>query len=195
MAEISTDQIKELRDLTGVSIMQCKKALEEAEGDMEKAKVILRKLSSKAAEKKSDRDLGAGTVASYIHGGGTVGSMVELQCETDFVAMNDDFKSIAKEIAMQVAATSPSYIREEEINEEEKAKAKEVFKSELEGKPEDMHEQILEGKLASHFKESVLLNQDYIKDPSKTIATLIQEGTQKLGERIEIARISRFSIS
>jgi len=191
---VTTEQIKELREMTGVSVMQCKKALEEADGDIEKAQIILRKLSAKSAEKKSDRELGAGTVASYIHANGSVGSLVELQCETDFVAMNDDFKTLARDIAMHIVASVPKYIKEDEITEEEKVKATEVFKADIVDKPEEMQAQILEGKLASHFKESVLLNQDFIKDPSKTIASLIEEGTQKLGERIIVAKMARFSI-
>jgi len=191
---VTTEQIKELREITGVSVMQCKKALEEAEGDLEKAQIILRKLSAKSAEKKSDRELSAGTVASYIHANGSVGGMIELQCDTDFVAMNDDFKTLARDIAMHITASVPKYIREDEITDEERAKATEVFKEEVQDKPEEMQAQILEGKLASHFKESVLMNQDFIKDPSKTIGKLIEEGTQKLGERIVVAHMARFSV-
>jgi elongation factor Ts len=191
---VTTEQIKELRESTGVSVMQCKQALEEADGDMDKARIILQKLSSKAASKKADRDLGAGTVSSYVHGGGAVGAMVELLCETDFVSKNETFQTLARDIAMQIAATSPSYVRESEIDETAQQKATEVFKNEILDKPAEMQAKILEGKLANYFKERVLLNQDFIKDPSKTIAILIQEGTQKLGERIEIGRMARFSV-
>ncbi|MFW5887901.1 MAG: elongation factor Ts [Bacteriovoracia bacterium] len=192
--EITTEQIKELRDATGVSIMQCKKALEEAEGDMDKAKVILSKASAKSASKKADRELGAGVVSSYIHAGGSVGAMVELLCETDFVSKNEEFVNLAREIAMQVAATDPEYITGEEINDEIKAKATEIFSEEAEGKPEDIKAKIIEGKLESHFGEKTLLKQPYIKDPEKTINTLIEEGVQKFGEKIQIGRISRFAI-
>lgn len=192
--EITTEQIKELRDATGVSVMQCKKALEEAEGDMEKAKIVLRKASAKSASKKADRELGAGIVASYIHAGGSVGAMVELLCETDFVSKNEGFQELAREIAMQVAATDPEFIRSEDIDEEAKKKAEEIFAEEAEGKPEDIKSKIIEGKLDSYFGEKTLLNQDYIKDPEKTINTLIEEGTQKFGEKIDIGRISRFSV-
>jgi len=191
---VTTEQIKELRELTGVSVMQCKQALEEADGDMDKARIILQKLSSKAASKKADRDLGAGTVASYIHGGGAVGAMVELMCETDFVSKNETFQTLARDIAMHVAASVPQYVRESEIDETAKQKAIEVFKKEVADKPAEMQEKILEGKLANYFKEKVLLNQDFIKDPSKTVAILVQEATQKLGERVEIGRIARFSV-
>lgn len=191
---VTTEQIKELRESTGVSVMQCKNALEEADGDMDKARIILQKLSSKAAAKKSDRDLGAGTVSSYIHAGGNVGTLVELQCETDFVAKNSDFQTLARDIAMHVAASNPAYIKESEIDEEAQRKATEVFQKEIEDKPAEMQEKILEGKLANYFKEKVLLNQDFIKDPSRTVGKLIEEATQKLGERIEVGRIARFSV-
>jgi elongation factor Ts len=192
--EITTEQIKALRDETGVSIMQCKKALEEAGGDAEKAKVILRKASAKSASKKSDRSLGAGIVASYIHGGGSVGSMVELLCETDFVAKNEEFQTLAREIAMQVAATSPEFISEDEIDETAKAKASEIFAEEAEGKPEEIKEKIIQGKLDSYFGEKTLLKQAYIKNPDQTINELIEEGVQKFGEKIQVGRISRFGI-
>lgn len=191
---VTTEQIKELRELTGVSVMQCKQALEEAEGDMDKARIILQKLSSKAASKKADRDLGSGTVASYIHNGGTTGAMVELLCETDFVSKNETFQTLARDIAMQIAATVPQYVRESEIDEVAKQKAIEVFQNEILDKPAEMQAKILEGKLANYFKEKVLLNQDFIKDPSKTVGKLIEEGIQKLGERVEIGRMARFSV-
>lgn len=191
---ITTDQIKELRGATGVSVMQCKKALEEANGDMDKAKVILQKLSARAAEKTADRELGAGTIASYIHAGGAVGAMVELSCETDFVSKNDEYKDLAREVAMQVAAMAPAYITREEVPADEIEKAKEVFQKDLEGKPAEMHEKILEGKLDNYLKEKVLLEQAYIKEDSKTISDLLKEGTQKFGEKISVTNISRFSV-
>ncbi len=193
--EITTEQIKELRDKTGISIMQCKKALEEAGGDMEKAIILLSKKSKQIAEKKSDRTLGAGIVSSYIHAGGSAGSMIELLCETDFVAKNEDFQALAYDIAMQVTATAPQFLKKEEISEEARTKATEVFQKEVEDKPEEMREKILQGKLDAHFKNSVLLEQEFIKDPSKTITTLIEEGTQKFGEKIEIGNFTRFSIN
>jgi len=191
---ITTEQIKELRDLTGVSVMQCKKALEEAEGDFEKAQIILRKQSAKAADKKSDRTLGAGVVASYIHSGGNVGAMVELLCETDFVAKNEDFKALAYEVAMQVAATAPEFVDASQIDEGVKAKATEIFAGEAEGKPEEIKSKIIEGKLQAYFAEKTLVNQIYIKDGEKTVEGLLQEATQKFGEKIQIGRISRFSV-
>lgn len=191
---ITTEQIKELRDLTGVSIMQCKKALEEADGDLEKAKIALAKISKQVAGKKGDRELNAGTVEAYIHAGGSVGSMVELSCETDFVAKNEDFKKLAREIAMQVAATAPEFLKRDDITEEDMVKAKELFEKEAEGKPEDIKEKIIEGKLDAHFGEKVLVEQAYIKDADKKIQDLLDEAIQKFGERTEVTRFVRFAI-
>lgn len=191
---ITTEQIKELRDLTGVSVMQCKKALEEAGGDAEKAKIILRKQSAKAADKKAGRTLGSGVVASYIHGGGSVGAMIELLCETDFVAKNEEFKNLAREIAMQVAATAPDFVEASQIDENAKTKATEIFMDEAKDKPAEMKAKIVEGKLQAYFAEKTLIDQPYIKNPEQTIGGLIQEATQKFGEKIQIDRISRFSV-
>ncbi len=146
--EISIDVLKALRDKTGVSVAQCKKALEEAGGDVDKAEVLLRKKSGAAAEKKADRELGAGAVATYVHDG-SIGSMVLLSCETDFVARNPEFPELARAIAMQVAATDPTYMLATDIPEDAKKAAMEVFQKEVEGKPENMKAQILEGKLLS----------------------------------------------
>jgi elongation factor Ts len=191
---ITTEQIKELRDLTGVSVMQCKKALEEAGGDFEKAQIILRKQSAKSADKKADRTLGAGVVASYIHAGGNVGAMVELMCETDFVAKNEEFKALAYEIAMQIAAAAPEFVDASQIDENIKAKAAEIFAEEAEGKPEEIKAKIIEGKLQAYFAEKTLIDQPYIKDGEKTVGGLIQEATQKFGEKIQVGRFSRFSV-
>jgi elongation factor Ts len=191
---ITTEQIKALRDLTGVSVMQCKKALEEAGGDMEKAQVILRKISKVQADKKADREFGAGVVQAYIHSNGTVGAMVELVCETDFVSKNDDFKTLARDIAMHAAASGAQFLKASEIGEEDQRAAKEVFAAEVEGKPENIKAQILEGKLKAYFKEKILLEQDFIKNPEITIQGLIDQGIQKFGEKIEVARFARFSV-
>ncbi|HWH06952.1 MAG TPA: elongation factor Ts [Candidatus Paceibacterota bacterium] len=190
--EITTETLKMLRDKTGVSVMQCKKALEEANGDVEQAEVILRKRSGAAADKKSDRELAAGAVASYLHGG-EIGAMVLLSSETDFVARNEEFSALAREIAMQVAATNPTYLSDSDIAEEARTAAVAVFTEEVKDKPEEMREKILEGKLQSYFRDQVLLNQPYIKDDSKTVRDLITEASQKFGERVEITRFARFS--
>lgn len=192
--EITTDTIKQLREMTGgVSVMQCKKALEEADGDLEKAVVILKKHSAATAEKKSERELKAGIIGSYTHDGG-IGAMVVLSCESDFVAKNPEFGALAREVAMQVAATSPAYTTTAEIAEEAKQAAIAVFEKEVADKPADMQAKILEGKLASYFRDQVLLEQPFIKDESKTMRSLLDEATQKFGERIEISRFARLSI-
>lgn len=193
--KITTEQIKELRDETGVSVMQCKKALEEADGDTEKAKIILRKISKQAADKKSERTLGSGAVVSYVHGDGRVGTLLELLCETDFVARNEDFKALARDLAMHVTALAPEYLKIEDIKEEEKTKAKELFEKEIDSsKPKDIRDKIMEGKLSSYFGEKVLLEQSFIKNPETTIRSLLEQAVQKFGERTEIGRFIRFSI-
>ncbi len=190
--EITTESIKELRERTGVSVMQCKKALSEADGDLAKAEVILKKHSAASAEKKAERTLAAGVVGSYIHDG-SIGAMVVLSCETDFVAKNPEFGVLARELAMQVAATNPSYTVMLEISEEAKNAAVAVFEKEVANKPQDMQAKILEGKLASHFRDHVLLEQPFIKDESKTVQQLLNEATQKFGERVEVSRFARLS--
>lgn len=190
--EITTDIVKELRDRTGVSVMQCKKALEEANGDVEQAVVILRKRSAASAEKKADRELGAGAIGTYVHDG-SIGAMVLLSSETDFVSKNPEFIALARELAMHVAAANPKYLKTDDIAEEETSAAKAVFEKELEGKPEDMKAKIMEGKLASYFRDSVLMEQPYIKDDAKTIRDLVTEASQKFGERVELSRFVRFS--
>lgn len=191
---ITTEQIKELRDATGISVMQCKKALEEAGGDMAKATVLLKKKGAQVAAKKSDRVLGAGSVASYIHGTGNVGAMVELVSETDFVSNNEEFKNLARDIAMHVAASNPEFLRKEDVPASAVETAKELFAKEVEGKPEAMKEKILEGKLNSYFSDRILLNQPFIKNPDTTIDELIQSAIQKFGEKIEIGRFVRFEV-
>lgn len=192
--EITSEALKALRDQTGISVMQCKKALEEAQGDMDKALVILRKKGGEAAAKKSDRELGAGAIGSYVHSTHEVAALVVLSSETDFVAKNQEFVAIARDIAMQVAATNPKALTKEEIPEVEVAKAREVFMKEAEGKPAEMIEKIVEGKLASYFKEQILLEQSFIKDPERTIQDLLNDATQKFGERVAIRSFVRSSV-
>ncbi len=190
--DITTNSIKELRDLTGVSVMQCKKALEEAGGDLAKAEVILKKHSAASAEKKADRSLAAGAIGSYVHDG-AVGAMVLLSCETDFVAKNPEFVALARELAMQVAATNPTYTSTDDVPEEAKATATAVFEKEVADKPEAMRAKILEGKLASYFQDQVLLEQPFIKEENKKVRDLLNEATQKFGERVEVSRFARIS--
>lgn len=191
---ISTDQVKELRDKTGISIMQCRKALEEAGGDMGKAQIILQKQSKAVAEKKSDRELNAGVIQAYIHSNGSVGAMLELTCETDFVSKNEEFKNLAYDLAMQVAATNPKYLSKEDISQEAKKEAAEVFSKEVADKPDELKEKILSGKLDAFFAEQILLEQPFIKNPDTKIVGLIESAVQKFGEKIRISRFSRFSI-
>lgn len=192
--EITSAQIKELRDKTGISVMQCKKALEEAAGDMAKAEVILKKKRSEAAAKKSDRELGAGTVGSYVHNTNQVAALVLLASETDFVSQNEAFVTLARDIAMQVAATNPTYVSREEVPEEAVTKAKEVFASEVADKPAEMQEKILAGKLDAYFRDQILLEQPFIKDDSQTVAELINGAVQKFGENVSVVEFSRLSV-
>jgi len=190
----STELIKQLRDETGVSIMQCKKALEEAGGDIEKAKVALRKISAQVAAKKGDRELGSGAVQAYIHAGNTVGAVVVLACETDFVAKNEEFVKTAYDIALHVAATAPEFISRDDVTEEATQAARAVFEEEASDKPEDMREKIVQGKLDAFLKERVLLEQPFVKNPDITVQGLLDEATQKFGERIKIIEMRRFSV-
>lgn len=164
----------------------------EADGDLAKAAVILKKHSAASAEKKADRSLAAGAIGSYIHDG-AVGAMILLSCETDFVAKNPEFMALARELAMQVAATSPAYVTAEEVSSEAKVAATAVFEKEVADKPVEMQAKILEGKMASYFRDQVLLDQSFIKDESKTVRDLLNEATQKFGERVEVSRFARLS--
>ena len=192
---ITSEQIKNLREKTGISVMQCKKALEEAGGDEDKAIILLKKKGAEQAAKKADRTLGAGVVEAYIHTNNLVGSIIQLASETDFVANHEEFKKLAHDIAMQVTATNPKFLRSEDIDENALAKAKELFTEEVKDKPADLQEKIIQGKLDSYFKDEVLLNQDFIKNPETTIQSMIESAIQKFGEKIEIIRFQRFEIN
>lgn len=193
--EITTELIKELRDKTGVSVMQCKKALEETGGDVQKAIMLLQKKSADIASKKSERTLGAGTVESYIHATHTAGAIVELLCETDFVAKNEEFQKLARDIAMHVTAINPQFLKKEDVDDNAMALARTVLEKEVEGKPEDMKAKIMEGKLASYWSDKVLLDQKFIKNPELSIQNLIDSAVQKFGEKIELSRFVRYGIS
>ncbi len=194
MVNITTEQIKELRDESNVSIMQCKKALEEAGGDKDKALVILRKKSGALAAKKSDRNLKSGVIGAYVHSNGAIAAMVTLSCETDFVARNEDFKKLAYNIAMHVAATNPEYLRMEEVDTADRKKASEVFLPGVLKKPKEMQDKILQAKLDSYFGERVLLEQPFVKNQEVTIKSEIDSAIQKFGEKIEISKFVRFNI-
>lgn len=191
---ITTEEIKSLREATGVSIMQCKKALEEAGGDIEKAKVILRKQSSAIAGKKSDRALGAGVASAYTHAGGSVVGAVVLACETDFVSKNEEFAKLAYGIAMHVAAMNPQFKSRDDVTDNDLKAAREVFEKEAANVPADMRAKAVEGKVDSYLKERVLLDQPFVKDPSITIRGLIDSAVQKFGEKIELVRFERLSV-
>lgn len=192
--DITSTQLKELRDLTGISVMQCKKALEEAGGDMEKAKIILQKKGGEAAAKKSDRALGAGVVGSYVHSTGEVAALVLLSCETDFVSKNAEFAALAREIAMHVAAQNPLYVSRADVDEMALQKAREVFAEEVKDKPAEMQEKILGGKLDAYFKDRILLEQPFIKNPDTTIGDMLNGAIQKFGENVIISRVTRLSV-
>ena len=194
MAEITTETIKALREETGVSIMQCKKALEEAGGDMEKARVILRKHSAVAASKKADRTLGAGVAAAYTHAGGSVVGAVVLACETDFVSKNEEFAKLAYDIAMHVAAMAPAFRSKEDVKDDDIKAAREVFQQEVANVPEKAREGALQGKIDAYLKERVLLEQAFVKDQSQSVRQMIEQAVQKFGEKIEVVRFERLSV-
>ncbi|PIR45223.1 MAG: elongation factor Ts [Candidatus Vogelbacteria bacterium CG10_big_fil_rev_8_21_14_0_10_51_16] len=193
---ITTDQIKALRDKTGISVMQCKQALESADGDEGKALELLKKKGAEIAAKKSERTLGAGMVHCYIHAGGAVGTMVELNAETDFVAKHDDFKALAYDVAMHVAAMNPKYIDEADISAEERAVAEALFREEVEAmqKPADVKAKVLEGKLSTYLGERTLLAQPFVKNSDMTVSELLEQATQKFGEKVQIRRFVRFAV-
>lgn len=192
--EITTEAVKALRDETGVSIMQCKKALEEAGGDTEKAKLMLRKASSAIASKKADRALGAGVAAAYTHAGGSVVGAVVLACETDFVSKNDDFQRLAYDIAMHVAAMNPQFLSREGVTEADLKTMREVFEKEVQNVPEAARAKALEGKIDSVLKERVLLEQPFVKDSTTTVRGLLDSAVQKFGEKVELVRFERLSV-
>ncbi|TSC62800.1 MAG: elongation factor T [Parcubacteria group bacterium Gr01-1014_48] len=194
MSIITTETIKTLRDRTGISIMQCKKALEETDGNIEQALVVLRKKGGEIASKKKDRTLGSGIVQAYIHATGALGAVVILACETDFVAKNEEFSKLAYDIAMHVTAINPEFLKADDVPESAKEIARSVFVKEIEGKPAELQEKIMEGKLNTYFKEKILLDQQFIKNPDITIQGLIDSAIQKFGEKIEISRFERFVV-
>ena len=194
--DITAQMVKELRQRTGAGILECKNALGDTDGDMEKAVELLRKKGIAKAEKKVGRAAKEGIVFSYIHHDNKLGVLVEVNCETDFVARTDDFKNLVQEISLQIATMSPKYISKEEVNEETLAKEKEIYKAAAiaEGKPENVAEKIAEGKINKYFKEYCLLEQSYFANGKITINDLIKEAIGKIGENIKIRRFVRFKI-
>jgi elongation factor Ts len=194
MAEISANAVKELREKTGAGMMDCKKALTEAAGDFTKAEEILRKKGLSAAAKKSGRIASEGVVASYIHMGGKMGVLVEVNCETDFVARTEGFQNLVKDVAMQIAAASPLYVRREDVPPELIAKELEIARHQAkeQKKPEAIVEKIAQGKLDKYYKEVVLMEQAFVKDDKKTVQVVVTDAVAKIGENIQIRRFARF---
>jgi len=197
MSTISAQQVKELREKTGSGLMECKKALQEADGNLEEAVSILRKKGQATAEKKAGRSTSEGAVGSYIHTGGRVGVLIEVNCETDFVANTDEFKTLVHDIAMQVAAASPSaarWVRRDEVPENALDKERDILKSQAEaaGKPANIVEKIVEGKLAKFYSENVLMEQPFIKNPDQTVDEYLKSKVAILKENIQVRRFVRF---
>ncbi|MCL5808318.1 MAG: translation elongation factor Ts [Deltaproteobacteria bacterium] len=194
--DITSVMVKELRVKTGAGMMDCKEALTNSEGDFEKAIDYLRKKGMSAATKRSSKAAKDGTVASYIHMGGKIGVLVEVNCETDFVAKTEDFQALAKDLAMQVAAANPLYVNADEISETALEREKEIYRSQLleEKKPEKIWEKIIEGKLKKYFEEVCLMDQKFIKNTDITVGTLISNMIAKTGENIIVRRFSRFQL-
>jgi len=196
MSDISAAMVKQLREKSGAGIMDCKHALAECDGDLEKASDFLRKKGLATAQKRAGRATKEGAVQAYIHMGGKIGVLVEINCETDFVAKTDDFMAFVKNIAMHIAATNPVGILQEDVSPEVIEKEKEIYRAQaLEmGKPEKMIDKIAEGKLNKFFKESCLMNQVYVRDPNMTIQDYLNDVIAKTGEKINIRRFARFQV-
>lgn len=193
---ISAKQVKELRDLTGAGMMDCKKALQETDGDLDKAVDLLRSKGAAKAAKREGKSASEGTIGSYVHHSGKVGVMVELNCETDFVANTEDFQQLARDVAMHIAASGPIAVSADEIPAAEVERERAVYMAQVaeEGKPENIREKIVEGKLKKWFKDVALLEQPFVKDPEITVAELVTRVSAKTGEKIEVSRFARFSI-
>ena len=193
---ITASMVKELRTRTGVGMMDCKKALTEANGDMEKAVDILREKGLSKAAKKAGRIAAERIVGSYIHGNGRIGVLVEVNCETDFVAQTEGFHALVKDIAMQIAAANPLYVSREEVPADVISHEKEVYRQEAlnEGKPEKIVDRMVEGRIEKYFKEVCLLDQPFIKDGDKTINDVVLEATVKMGEKVSIRRFTRYQL-
>lgn len=196
MAAITTAMIKQLRDTTGAGMMDCKKALEETGGEIEKAIEFLRKKGAATAAKRADKEANQGVVESYIHAGGRIGAMVELNCETDFVAKTPDFKALAHDIAMQIAAMNPQYVGREHVEKEVTEKEVDIYMTQAknEGKPAKVAEKIAQGRLDKFYQEMCLMEQSFIKDSGKTIKDLLDEATARVGEKISIRRFMRYHL-
>lgn len=192
----TAQDVAKLRAQTGVGMMECKKALTDANGDFEKAVVLLRERGLKAVDKKQSRIASEGLVASYIHMGGRIGVLVEVNCETDFVAKSADFQNLVRDIAMQIAAANPKYVREEEVDPAELEKEKEILRAQAinEGKPEKIIEKMVEGRVKKYYEDVCLMNQPFVKNSDQTIKDVLTEATLKIGEKISIRRFVRYEL-
>jgi elongation factor Ts len=193
---ISASQVKELRERTGVGIMDCKQALKESSGDVGEAVKILRKMGKAQVAKKASRQASEGRIESYVHLGGKIAVMIELNCETDFVAKSDDFINLARDIAMHIAASNPKAIKREDVDAAALAEEREIYQSqaEAEGKPAEIIEKIVDGKIGRYLSESVLYEQAFVKDPDQTVGDLLSEAIHRLGENILVGRFVRFAV-
>ena len=193
---ITAQQVQELRRQTGAGMMDCKRALEETGGDMEKAAVLLRKQGQARADARMSRAASEGVVASYVHAGGRIGVLVEVNCETDFVARTDEFQELARGIAMHIAAEQPRWVQADDIPEDVQTAEKEVYRAMAlnEGRPEKVLDKIVEGRMAKYCQETCLLEQPYVRDDQKTVGELVKEARAKLGENIVIRRFVRFQL-
>jgi len=194
--EISATLVKQLRDQTGAGMMECKAALKEANGNIEEANTVLRKRGLAQAAKKTGRSTGQGVIGSYIHLGGTIGVLVEVNCESDFVARTDDFQNLVKEVGMHIAAASPTYARREDIPADVIEKERAIYRAQMEnsGKPANVIEKIIDGKLNAFYEQTVLIDQPSIRDPKVTIGQAVTAAIAKLGENISIPRFARFKV-
>jgi elongation factor Ts len=192
---ISAEMVKELREKTGVGFMECKSALQESNGDMEAAVTILRKRGLASLTKKSGRETKDGLIGAYIHNG-KIGVMLELNCETDFVARNPDFQALVKDIAMHIAASDPRFIRKEDVTEDVLEKEREIYAAQARatGKPENVLEKIVDGRMSKYFSEACLLEQPFVKDPAITVRDHIAAHIQKIGENIQVRRFTRYKL-
>lgn len=196
MADITAAQVKQLRDKTGAGMMECKAALTEAHGDLEEATTLLRKRGLAQAAKRAGRATAQGLIGSYIHMGGRIGVLVEVNCESDFVARTDGFQNLVKELAMHIAAADPKWVRREDVTPEAIDKERAIYRAQMEGsgKPAGVIDKIIEGKLGSFYSQFVLLDQPFVRDPNVTIAQLVAETSAKTGENVTVSRFTRYRV-
>lgn len=194
MAEITAGQVKQLRDATGAGMMECKAALTEAKGNLDDATTILRKRGLAQATKKAGRSTNEGMIGHYIHMGGKIGVLVEVNCESDFVARTEDFQSLVKEIAMHIAAASPQYVRREQVPADVLERERSIYREQVKDKPAQVIEKIVEGKLNSFYEQVCLLDQPSIRDPKVTVGQLVTQAVAKMGENIAVPRFVRFKL-